>query len=174
MIDKKKVINTIYAIALFFCIISCVMFLFLAINYTQIQFYDFGIGTNPEYGNRDLYAPQLLIMCWVGFAVMFITLVIMFLMLFFNKKIMKKILIVAISLTILVLLSLLIASFINIVYYYNFDIDYPKLDITFYTFMFDLRSQLVLAFVAFCIVGAILLWNERNKKKEEIVLTEEK
>lgn len=166
MLEKKKILNIIYAVALFACVLSCAVLLFLAINYTQLEFYNY--HPSWTHDQSQFYNTQFIVMSWLGFSFMFLTLMSLLLNVFVDKKGVKWLLAVIIGLSIIAFLGLIIASYYNITYTYYTDSDKLQLATEFYIYMLDLRTQLITAFVALGIMGGCLLVNYINKKKTAI------
>ncbi len=85
---------------------------------------------------------------------------------FVDKKGVKWLSTVIISLTVACLIGLIIVSFFNITYYS--DSDKLQLATEFYIYMLDLRTQLITALVALSVVGVCMLVDYKSKKKTDI------
>ena len=105
-------------------------------------------------------------MSWLAFSFMFLTLMSLLLKMFVDKKGVKWLSAIVIGLTIACLIGLIVVSYFNITYYS--DSDKLQLATEFYTYMLDLRTQLITALVALSIVGVCLFVDYKCKKKIDI------
>lgn len=166
MIERKKIFNIIYAIALFVCVLSCVTLLFSAINYTQLAFHNY----HPfwTHDQSQFYNTQFIVMSWLAFSFMFLTLMSLLLKMFVDKKGVKWLSTIIISLTVVCLIGLIIVSFFNITYYT--DSDKLELVTEFYIYMLDLRTQLITSLVALSTMGVCMFVDYKSKKKTDMQL----
>ena len=87
---------------------------------------------------------------------------------FVDKKGVKWLSTVIISLTVVCLIGLIIVSFFNITYYT--DSDKLELVTEFYIYMLDLRTQLITSLVALSTMGVCMFVDYKSKKKTDMQL----